>query len=379
MRVLVNAVAANMGGALRHLRGFVALFGDVGRDHGFWVCVSKGVELSTLTCNAHLLRVFLEGSPLRHLYWHQVEVPSLVRRFGIEVVFSLLNFGPLCLSVPQITFQRNLMYFCHYYFQLVGARARTKARLCRWLTYRTMRASDVVVIPSRAMREAIRGRYPGLPEEKFRVIPHGFDAGEFLGNRGHLPEQARRRMSEAGDGRVRLLYATHPSPYKGVEIGLHALRAVRDTGFDACLFLTMEPADSPKGVAKYLRLARELRLQDDTFLLGRIPQNSMVSVYKAFDLFLFPSLCESFGYPMLEAMSVGLPVVAADTPVNREVLRESALYYSLLDSRAAAVEILRVVGDRALSQRLSEVSSRQMEEVDWGWRRYVRDVLTLIG
>ncbi|MFQ5913291.1 MAG: glycosyltransferase family 4 protein [Nitrospinota bacterium] len=379
MRVLVNAVAANMGGALRHLRGFAGVLGEVGREHEFWLCIGRDLELPPPTCNAHLFRVSLYGSLNRQLYWHQVEVPRLVRRFGIEALISLLNFGPLRPSVPQITFQRNQVYFCPYYPQTVGRRARTEARVRRWLACRTMRASAAVVTPSLGMREMIRARYPFFPEGKFHVIPHGFDAGEFLGNREPLPERARRLLSDAGPGRVRLLYATHPAPYKGVEITLHALRAVRDAGVDACLFLTMEPADWPKGVGRYLRLARDLGLENDVLLLGRIPQNAMASVYEGCDLFVFPSLCESFGFPMLEAMSAGLPVVASGTAVNREILGESALYYPPLDSRAAALEILRVAGDEGLRKRLSEASGRRMEQIDWGWKRHVRDVLSLVA
>lgn len=379
MRILVNAVSANMGGALRHLRGFAGALGEAGRDHEFWLCVGNGVDLTVSAPNVHLFRVPFRRSPHRHLYWHQVEVPRLARRFGIGAVLSLLNFGPLRLPVPQITFQRNPVYFCPYYFEQVGAGARMKARLLRRLSYRTMRASEAVVTPTRAMREMIRALYPGLPERKFRVIPHGFDAGEFLGNRAPLPERAGRLMSEAGGDRVRLLYATHPAPYKGVEVVLRALRAVRDAGVDACLFLTMEEADWPAGVARYLGIVRRLGVQDDTFLLGRIPQDAMASVYESCDLFLFPSLCESFGFPMLEAMSVGLPVVAADTAVNREILGESALYYPPLDSAAAAATILRLLGDPSLRKRLSKGALRRTTEVDWGWKRHVRDVLALVA
>jgi glycosyltransferase involved in cell wall biosynthesis len=379
MRILVNAAAAKMGGAVRHLQGFVKILGEAGGEHEFWLCVDEDMDLPQPASNVHLNKVSRRSSVLGRYYWHQIELPRLSEQYSIDMILSILNFGPSRPPVRQVVFQRNPIYFCDHYLRRVGWREQVEARMRRWLTHSTMRASEIIGVPSVAMQEMILSVYPEIPKEKFRVIPHGFDADKFLQDRQPLPEQSRRLIDQVPQGVVRLLYATHPAPHKGIEILLPALRAVRDAGMKARLFLTMEPADWPRGVAAYLKLAKELDIEKDVVLLGRIPQKAIAHVYEACDLFVFPSLCESFGFPMLEAMSAGLPIIAAETAINREILGDAAVFYPPLDFNAAAALILRVMKEQTLADRLSRSSLRRITEMDWSWKRYAREFLPLIG
>jgi len=125
-------------------------------------------------------------------------------------------------------------------------------------------------------------------------------------------------------------------------------------------------------------LIRQLGLESDVVLLGRIPQRAMPHVYEACDIFVFPSLCESFGFPMLEAMGTGLATVAAGTLVNREILGEAALFYPPLDAVAAADAILSVIKKRTLRSCLVEKARTRVHAVDWSWKRYGHEILRLL-
>jgi glycosyltransferase involved in cell wall biosynthesis len=104
-------------------------------------------------------------------------------------------------------------------------------------------------------------------------------------------------------------------------------------------------------------------------VLGRLSQAEMIDFYPRVDLVVFPSLCESFGFPILEAMACGRPVVAAGTAVNREVGGAGASYYAAEDALDGANAIRAALQDPGAAAR----AQRHFASFDWGWARYVRD------
>jgi glycosyltransferase involved in cell wall biosynthesis len=91
-------------------------------------------------------------------------------------------------------------------------------------------------------------------------------------------------------------------------------------------------------------------------------------------LAVFPSLCESFGHPLVEAMVHGLPIVASDTPVNHEMCGDAAIYFSPLDPEDLARQIHRVATDTALQQRM-RIKAQEQVPVNFCWDAHVGKIL----
>jgi glycosyltransferase involved in cell wall biosynthesis len=108
-------------------------------------------------------------------------------------------------------------------------------------------------------------------------------------------------------------------------------------------------------------------------LLGDLPHCSLRFAYEAATAFVFPSYLESFGHPMVEAMSFGLPVVAADTPVNREICGEAAVYHPPFDVGDLACRIVQAVTDQAMQDRLRTMARERARL--FSWDRHVRLLL----
>ncbi|HKX18174.1 MAG TPA: glycosyltransferase family 1 protein [bacterium] len=363
VRVVVNAVAARMGGAATHLPNFLEAAGRRYPNDSFVVCVNSQWAPPALPANIRLVRAGRLRNRLTHAAWDQWGVARVAVRERADVLLSLLNFGPVRSPVPQVVLERNPVYFCPFYLATLSRSRALEVAATRALAHAVMRGAYCVVTPSAAMREMIRTRCPDLPLGKFRVIPHGFGERAFRGS-GALPEDAVARM--AGSRGVRLLYVSHAASYKGVELLLEAARLLRDDlGTPATAWLTVTREDWPEGVSRYLAFIERHRLDPQVRLLGRIPNAAVHRLYDAADLFVYPSLCESFGFPLVEAMASGLPIVAADLPLNREMCGEAAAYYPPRDPAALAREIVRLAGDETARARLADAGRARARQFSW--------------
>jgi glycosyltransferase involved in cell wall biosynthesis len=106
-------------------------------------------------------------------------------------------------------------------------------------------------------------------------------------------------------------------------------------------------------------------LADRIHLVGAVPYEEITRYYAESALFVFPSYLETFGHPLLEALAAGVPVVAADIPVFREIAAESALYVDPFDSSAMATAMEQALTDRALADELVSAGQRRLELFTW--------------
>ena len=363
-QVAITAVGAQMGGARRHLTGFVPALAAL-PDWQFEIfCAPEAVRwVDGVPGNVQLTPV---ASPalgaVGRVWWDQVVLGRLLAQRQPDLLVSLLNFGPARCTVPQINFQRNPLYYCDYYLRNIGSAERTLAKLRRWLCILAMRSSARIVTPSAGMWQMIKRYVPNLSDELSVVLPHAVDAPV------HTVSDSIVALP-AGTPRPWLLYPSHAAPHKGFDVLLRTARQLRESGTRFTLILTIEEQDWPAGVGAIRDQIANWNLQDCVQVVGRLSQAEMIDFYPRVDLVVFPSLCESFGFPILEAMACGRPVVAAGTAVNREVGGAGASYYAAEDALDGAEAIRAALQDPGVAAR----AQRHFASFDWGWARYVRD------
>src|SRR2546428_9721478 len=134
-----------MGGARRHLDGFLKVLANEGRRHEFSVFINDSIPLDSVSPNVRLYRVSVGSSSLRLFLWQQFVLDRWCLQNRIDVLVCLLNFGPLRPRVKQILFQRNPIYFCDYYLSKAGAVVSLDAILLSSIAYRAMWSSVKIV------------------------------------------------------------------------------------------------------------------------------------------------------------------------------------------------------------------------------------------
>ncbi|MCB0189738.1 MAG: glycosyltransferase family 4 protein, partial [Caldilineaceae bacterium] len=113
------------------------------------------------------------------------------------------------------------------------------------------------------------------------------------------------------------------------------------------------------------RLVRELELTEWVHFPGFIPDADLPIWYSAAEGFIYPSLFEGFGLPVLEAMACRTPVICSDIPVLREVAGDSALTFPPTEERALAGQIDFLLRDRAIRAEAIASGLTQAQKFSW--------------
>ncbi|HYM15526.1 MAG TPA: glycosyltransferase family 1 protein [Dehalococcoidia bacterium] len=218
-----------------------------------------------------------------------------------------------------------------------------------------LRRTARVVVPTHATRGDVE-RLLGVAPGRISVVPYGVDA-RFR----PLPDEARARLRDGiAPGRRLVLSVATGDPYKNVPATLRVLAALRDAGADVALVRAGTPLAPHER-----RLARDLRVDAAVIDYGGVSDARLVELYNACDLLLFPSFWEGYGWPPLEAMACGTPVVVSDCPALAEVAGDAALSAPAADVVALTRAVRAVLDSPCLTLALRQRGIERAARCTW--------------
>ena len=265
-------------------------------------------------------------------------------------------FHSLAQRPPGFRFRREIVTVFDV-FPLTGVNYATEdyRRKFSALLREAVSRAEIVLAASSATRELLVAHADVRPQ-KVRVIPLGVDQPPARLNMG---ERSLERERLAGRGNVMLLNVGVIQTRKNT---LNILRALERLPANYHLVLAGGNGYGSEAAHDYIR---RQGLGGRVSVLGYAPPEQLPTLYQAADVFLFPSLEEGFGIPVLEAMAHGTPVVTSNTSSMPEVGGEAALYVNPHDPSDIAEKIRKVVEDDALRGRLIARGLERASEFTW--------------
>lgn len=389
--VLINALASTAGGGVTFLRNVLPRLANSDPANQYLVLVPAphlAEHKRWASARVRVETVPVSGGTLARVWWEQTGLRSLLKARRIDVLVSMGNFALLAAPVPQILFSGNDLYFSGDFERDLRARGLRRAVAVHRLKSRLARVSikqaDINVTPAQAFTERIRA-YDGLRDCAFAVLPFGFDPQLFTAGAEPLAAEQLAKL-DLRDDCYRLLYVSHYNYFRNFETLLRALPLIKQqiqkqTGNRIQLVLT---TDIKRG-ANYggydataaAELIDQLGVRSDTAMLGTVPYNRLHQLYRRCDLSVCPSYSESFGYPLVEAMAAGVPIVAANLPVHREICAGAAVHFAVFDERELAAHCVRVLTDAPLRAKL--VARGYERSRQFSWDEHVRALVALIN
>ena len=232
-------------------------------------------------------------------------------------------------------------------------------RIYRQLNYpRSARLAEAIIINSQSLRAEVM-RYLKVDESKLKLIYEAVDHDLFKPGDADL---ARSRVASHGVTKPFVLFVSSLWQYKNCDGLLKAWALARDELGDRQLAVVGAWRD--KNYAASLRvLASELGIADDVVFVGGVPLEQTVDFYRAADALVYPSLNETFGLPILEAMACGCPVVTSNISAMPETAGGAAVLADPKEPASIAKAIIEAASPGR--DRLRDLGLRRAAEFTW--------------
>ena len=221
-----------------------------------------------------------------------------------------------------------------------------------------LRAKKVVTISEFSANELME--LYGLKHDHIRVIPCG--VSEDFAPRGEDQAMAELRKRIGLTSEHYVLFIGGADPRKNHQKFLEAAEIVRKKLGPRMLVLVGSPVH-PFG--DYEESARRRSLTEMVLCPGRVTTNELQLLYSYTDLFVFPSLYEGFGMPVLEAMACGAPVLTSNSTALTEVAGDAAVLADPQDARALGEAMVRVLDDEPLRASLKIKGFARAKQFSW--------------
>lgn len=306
-----------------------------------------------------------DQSPGRRLVWEQAAFPGLVRRERIDLLHSLHYTRPLRLSCASVVTFHDMTFFL--YPQLHTRAKRLFFPLA--IRYSARHADALISVSESTRQDAIH--LAGVEPGKIFTVPLGVSedfhpisdpaARNKIRERYHLPEDF-------------ILYVGLVEPRKNLPLLIRSYKALVEGGISLPLAIVGRFGWMYQEV---LDLVNILGIKEVVQFAGYIPQEDLPIVYNLASLFVYPSLYEGFGLPVLEAMACGVPVIATSVSSLPEVAGEAGLLVPPGDETALTQAMQAVLTDPDVRQRLTEKGPQRASQ--FTWKRTALSTLKVYG
>ena len=281
----------------------------------------------------------------------QLPLPPMAMRRRVALVHSLASTAPLWGRFVRVTTVHDLIYE-----RFPEAHQGIRDKGMRVLVPLAVRRSQRVIAISQCTREDLV-RLLGADPTRIDVVPNGFGATRHA---QPLAESETRRRLRLGDRQV-LLSVSAKRPHKNLLALIGALALIAPEHRP----LLVLPGYPTWHEAQLRERAAAVGVTGDVRFLGWISGEELEGLWAIARAFVFPSLHEGFGLPVLEAMARGVPVACSNASSLPEVAGDAALLFDPEDERAIAAAIERLLGDRAHAERLVAMGRERARLFTW--------------
>jgi len=367
MRVLIHAMPTKMGGAKRHLNNMMNALVHAGSGHEFFVLINDEYDISVFDASVKTIRYPIAySSGIKRVILDNREVNRIIENERIDLLISFANIGPFNPKCKHILFEMNALYFCKNIRPLYSFKQRLDFALKRLLIRLSARSADRIVTPSQSLIAQICETL-GVARERFEVLHHATER-EFC--------EAPEDRSFFSDSKVSFLYPSHLARHKGVHLLVEALKHLKNRNEKLLenfeIVCTFERNDEPVYYDEMMEQIDRHDLHETIRFIGHQPQGRINTLYAAADYMIYTTLCESFGFSMLEAKVFHLPSLCSDIPINREILKGSAKYYRWNDAEDLANQLIHFVKEKPSDFSFDDPL------LNWHWEDYAKQLVEIM-
>jgi len=301
----------------------------------------------------------LKKSPsLTYFDWEQIKLKKLIKSNDIDLLHCTANTAPLKLHLPFIVTIHDIIYlekidFKGTAYQNVGNLYR------RFIVPKIANRADLILTVSNFERENIIENLK-ISENKVRVLYNG--VSDVFNNR-YSEVQLNEFRKEYNLPKNYIMFLGNTAPKKNTP---NVIRAYTEYCNSEKAVVPLVLLDYKRElVEKYLVELRGQHLIKNFIFPGYVPHRQMALMYCASSLFLYPSLRESFGLPILEAMACGTPVITSNTSCMPEIAGDAAKQIDPLNYSEMAEAIKGLLQSNSCRNVYVEKGLERVKKFTW--------------
>ena len=361
MRIAISLVMdAAKSGAWQVMNNIINVLKKIDKKNEYILYVENTYnnDLGSLPNNFYIVRTSINTNlPLLNILWHTFILPVRIMKDKVDILhipshsLSLLfKVKPTILTILDLTEYRLKNHY-----------SKSRMLYRKIMLPISSKLADKIIAISEYTEEEIIRIFKIRPQ-KILVIYNAANSRYKPIDKAQCKEFLRKKYKI--DSPFILYVGQIQHPNKNIVRLLRAFSKIK-SDFRETHKLVLVGKSHPSANIVY-QTVDELHLNKDVFFTGYIPDEDLPYFYNAADLFIYISLFEGFGIPLLEALSCGTPVIASRSSSLPEVIGQGGILVNPFNEEEIAASIYEVLSDKHLQKRLQREGIKRAKMFSWG-------------
>lgn len=343
---------------------------DTRNEYFIFIKPDEDDQVLKESANFHIVR--LEGGA--YPWWEQVALPRAARAAGCDLLHCTSNTAPAFCDLPLVITLHDIIYLESSYIKILQGSGTPYQKFGniyrRLIVPRVIRKSKAVITVSEFERKRIGEFFSMSGDSRLTAIYNGVGTHFKPVTDQTVLDHVRRKYHLPGRF---FFFLGNTDPKKNTRGTLAAYSSfLKQTGEDIKLVMLDYDRDALNQLVSDIG---DRTLTDHIILTGYVNNADLPAIYSQCDLFLYPSLRESFGIPILEAMACAVPVITGNTSSMPEIAGNAALLINPHQPEEITGAMIRLTKDQQLHQQFSDLG--RIRAASFSWRNMAENVLQL--
>jgi|SRR5690625_3318329 len=339
---------------------------DLTNEYFILVKPGKDNDVLSETSNFHIEEIPSASYPV----WEQVLLPRRVKKINPDILHCTSDTAPLQPGVPLVLTLHDIIFMKQLALTKDGSMYQRMGNAYRkWLVPKIIDKGEQIITVSNFEKEVITDYFPQVKNklttvynsysDQFRVV-EDIEKLAYYKKKYNLPDYY-------------LLFLGNTAPKKNIRNVLKALKLLNE--FEQTKIPLVVPDLNVKYLKEILEEIDAVELLENIYLTGYVPNDELVYLYNLATLFVYPSLYESFGIPILESMACGTPVITSNKAAMPEVAGEAAELTDPENPEDIAFSIRKLICNEDIYEAYREAGLLRARS--FSWSKSAQEVLSL--
>jgi glycosyltransferase involved in cell wall biosynthesis len=341
-------------------------------ENEYFIFVKPDEDHTVLTETPNFKIIQLEGGS--YPMWEQIALPKAAKKYKCEILHCTSNTAPIFTDIPLVTILHDIIYMESSYYKILSGSATPYQKFGnayrKLIVPRVVKSSDKIVTVSHFEKNRIAEFFGMTGDKRLTAIYNGVSTHfkpvsdkatlKRVKEKYHLPDHF-------------FFFLGNTDPKKNTKGTLKAFSDFLKQA-ESDYKLVMLDYDIYE-LEKLLDEIGDKQLINQIVLTGYVINTDLPAIYSLSTIFLYPSLRESFGIPMLEAMGCGVPVITSNTSSMPEIAGDAAHIINPYKPEEITQAMFKILADKEYYNELSEKGIERNKL--FSWKNMAEQVLEL--